>query len=226
MNAAIAILMALLERGRSGKGQFVEATLYDSGVALQHPHMANFFLSGKPPARSGNAHTNIYPYDCFPTKTKQIFVAIGNDRQFQRLCDEIGVPELPADPRFRGNSDRNRNRVALRLILEKALATLDGEALSTKLLEQGVPCGPVMTVPDLVVHPHTLHREMVVEKDGYKGTGTPVKLGRTPGRVRSLPPQFGEATREVLAKAGYSHAEIDGLLAGGIAFDGMKKAAE
>jgi formyl-CoA transferase len=226
MNATIAILMALMERGRSGKGQFVESTLYDSGVALQHPHMANYFLSGKPPLRTGNAHTNIYPYDCFPTQTKQIFLAIGNDRQFQRFCEEIGHPELPTDARFRTNLDRNRNRTALRALLETALAKVDGEKLATTLLEQGVPCGPVMPVPDMVAHPHTKHREMVVEKDGYRGTGTPVKLSRTPGRVRSLPPAFGEATRDVLAEAGYSHAEIDALLAAGIAFDGMRKAAE
>jgi crotonobetainyl-CoA:carnitine CoA-transferase CaiB-like acyl-CoA transferase len=226
MNATAAILMALLERQRSGKGQFVEATLYDTGIAIQHPHMANFFLSGKPPQRTGNAHTNVAPYDAFKTATKRIFVAIGNDRQFQRFCDEMGRPDLPNDPRFRTNGDRSRNRPALRAELEAALAKVDGEALATKLLGQGVPCGPVLTVPDVVAHPHTKHRNMVVEKDGYRGVGTPLKLSRTPGSVRTTPPHFGESTREVLAEAGYSPAEIDALVASGVAFDGLKKAAE
>jgi crotonobetainyl-CoA:carnitine CoA-transferase CaiB-like acyl-CoA transferase len=226
MNAAIGILMALLERGRSGKGQFVDATLFDSGVALQHPHMANFFLAGRPPRRTGNAHTNIYPYDAFPTRTKPIFVAIGNDRQFARFLEEIGRPDLATDPRFLSNADRSRNRDALRPLLEQALAAVDGEAVAMKLLGLGVPCGPVLDVPDVVEHPHTRHRGMVVEEAGYRGTGTPVKLSRTPGAVRSLPPSFGEATRDVLAEAGYGPSEIDALIAEGVAFDGARKAAD
>jgi formyl-CoA transferase len=226
MNATIAILMAVIERARSGKGQFVEATLYDSAIALLHPHFANFFLSGKPPVRTGNAHSNVSPYDQFKTGTKRIFLGIGNDRQFARLCDEIGHPALAADPRFKSNGDRVINRAALRVVLEAALAAVDGEALTTKLLEQGVPAGPVLDVPDVVNHPHTRHRLMVVEKDGYRGTGNPIKLSRTPASVRSVPPQFGEATRAVLAEAGYSAAEIEALIAAGIAIAETRKAAE
>jgi crotonobetainyl-CoA:carnitine CoA-transferase CaiB-like acyl-CoA transferase len=226
MNATIAILMALLERARSGKGQFVEATLYDSAVALLHPHMANYFLSGKPPKRTGNSHSNVSPYDQFKTATKRVFLAIGNDRQYARLCAEIGRPDLAADPRFRSNGDRVTNRAALRDELEKAMASVDGEALTTKLLDLGVPAGPVLEVPDVINHKHTAHRLMVVEKDGYRGTGNPVKLSRTPASVRTLPPQFGEATREVLAEAGYSAAEIEALIAAGIAIAETRKAAE
>src|SRR5258708_37311987 len=95
MNAAIAILMAMTERARSGRGQFVEATLYDSAIALLHPHIANYLLSGKPPQRTGNAHSNVSPYDQFKTATKRIFLGIGNDRQFARLCAELARPDLP-----------------------------------------------------------------------------------------------------------------------------------
>jgi crotonobetainyl-CoA:carnitine CoA-transferase CaiB-like acyl-CoA transferase len=226
MNATIAILMAVIERTRSGKGQFVEATLYDSAIALLHPHLANFFLNGKPPVRTGNAHSNVSPYDQFRTGTKRIFLGIGNDRQFARLCAEIGHPELATDPRFKSNGDRVTNRAALRVVLEAALATVDGEALTTKLLEQGVPAGPVLEVPDVAAHPHTRHRLMVVEKDGYRGTGNPIKLSRTPASVRRLPPQFGAATREVLGEAGYSASEIEALIAAGIAIAETRKAAE
>jgi crotonobetainyl-CoA:carnitine CoA-transferase CaiB-like acyl-CoA transferase len=226
MNATIAILMAIIERARSGKGQFVEATLYDSAVALLHPHMANYFLSGKPPQRTGNSHSNVSPYDQFKTATKRVFLAIGNDRQYARLCAEIGRPDLAADPRFRSNGDRVTNRAALRVELEKAMATVDGEALTTKLLDLGVPAGPVLEVPDVINHKHTAHRLMVVEKDGYRGTGNPVKLSRTPASVRTLPPQFGEATRAVLAEAGYGAAEIEALIAAGIAIAETRKAAE
>jgi crotonobetainyl-CoA:carnitine CoA-transferase CaiB-like acyl-CoA transferase len=101
--------------------------------------------------------------------------------------------------------------------LETALATIDGEALAIRLLDAGVPAGPVMEVSDVIAHPHTLHREMIVEMAGYRGTGNPVKLSRTPATLRSTPPRFGSATRRVLVAAGYSEAEIDALIAAGIA---------
>ena len=90
----IGVLLALQERARSGRGQFVEAALYDSGLSLLHPHAANWFLDGREPRRTGNAHPNIYPYDAFPTGTAPIFLAVGNDRQFRLLCEHLDVPAL------------------------------------------------------------------------------------------------------------------------------------
>ncbi len=225
MNSTIAILLALQERQRSGRGQFVEVTLYDSAVALLHPYSANWFLSGKAPTRTGNQHPNVSPYDQYRTKTKRIFVAVGNDRQFQRFCAEIGRSELVDDPRFRTNADRVTNRAALREELEAGLASIDGEQLAMTLLDKGVPCGPVLDVPDVLNHPHTRHRGMVAERGTYRGTGNPVKLSRTPASVRSTPPAFGAATREVLAEAGYSAAEIDALFASGAALETPRKVA-
>ena len=224
--AANGILMALHERERSGLGQYVDATLYDSALALLHPHGANWFLSGKAPERTGNAHTNIAPYDVFETKGGPIFVAIGNDRQFQRFLAEIGRAELAADARFRANIDRNRNRAALRAELAEALAAIDGAALAERLLALGVPCGPVRDVPAALNHPHTRHRGMVIEADGYRGIATPIKLSRTPGGLTSVPPQLGAASREVLAEVGYSAAEIERLIADGVVPLPERKAAE
>jgi crotonobetainyl-CoA:carnitine CoA-transferase CaiB-like acyl-CoA transferase len=226
LNAALAIMMALHERQRSGRGQFVEATLYDCAVALLHPYAANWFLSGKPPQRTGNQHPNVAPYDQFRTRTKPIFLAIGNNRQFQRFCAEIGKPALSEDARFRDNKDRVVNRAALRREIEGAMALLDGEALTTRLLDRGVPCGVVQEVADVLTHPHTLHRRMVYEEGAYKGVGAPVKLSRTPPGLRRLPPAFGEANREVLAEAGYSAAEIDRLIAEGVVAATMTPAPE
>ena len=225
MNASIGILLALQERQRSGRGQFVEASLYDSAVALLHPYTANWFVSQKPPIRTGNQHPNVSPYDQYPTKTKRIFVACGNDRQFARFCAEIGRTELTEDPRFRSNADRVTNRAALRRELEAGLAEIDGEALAMVLLDKGVPAGPVLDVPDVVNHPHTKHRGMVVERGDYRGIGNPVRLARTPATVRSTPPQFGSSTRAVLTEAGYAPAEIDALFASGVAIEVPRKVA-
>ena len=223
LNAMIGILLALVERGRSGQGQFVEASLFDSAVALLHPHLANFFLSGKNPVRSGNAHPNVAPYDCFSTRTVSIFLGVGNDGQFAKFAKTVGHPEWLEDPRFASNSLRGQNRAALRAEIAPVLAALDGQPIADTLLEAGVPCGPVLELDAVVDHPHTRHREMVVEQDGYRGFGTQVKLSRTPGGVRTVPQAFGAATRRVLEAAGYSPADIDALIEEQVAFDGPAK---
>ncbi len=223
LNTVIGILLALHERANSGRGQFVEATLFDSAVALLHPHLANFFLSGKNPVRSGNAHPNVAPYDCFPTKTVDIFLGVGNDGQFRKFCQTVEAPGLAEDPRFTSNHLRGQNRDALRAEIMPILARYDGAEIADRLLSAGVPCGPVLELSDVVAHPHTAHREMTVGLgDDYRSFGTPVKLSRTPGTVRTIPQRFGQATRRVLASAGYSEAEIEALIAEQVAFGDAK----
>jgi crotonobetainyl-CoA:carnitine CoA-transferase CaiB-like acyl-CoA transferase len=217
LNATIAILAALYERARSGRGQFVEATLYDTGIAFQHPHAPNWFLSGRAPVLTGNAHPNISPYDLFPTATRPIFLGVGNDGQFQKLCALIERPAIAADPRFATNPLRAANRTALTELLVEALADVDGDALCERLLAAGVPAGPAQDIGQALQHPHTAHRGMVVEGEGgYRATGAPAKLARTPATVRKLPPRFGAESRDVLAAAGFSADEIDRLVAEGV----------
>ena len=153
------------------------------------------------------------PYDKFPTAPGEVFLGIGNDGQFARLCAALGHPEWASDPRFASNAERAAHRPALRALLEDALARLDGEALCTALAQQGVPAGPVRNIAEALQHPQTTAREMVVAiGTDYRGIGTPIKLSRTPGAARSAPPRFGEHTREVLRELGCSDAEIDSLI--------------
>ena len=119
--AAIGILMALSERQRSGVGQFLETTLYETGLAIMHPHAANYFMHGKPPSLTGNEHPNLVPYAIFPTRTDNIFIGVGNDGTFRKLAKEIGKPELGTDPRFARNKDRIANRDALRAELGRRI---------------------------------------------------------------------------------------------------------
>ena len=114
MNACIGILMALYERNRSGKGQFVDATLYDSAIALHQPHAPNYFVAGAKPKLVGNSHGSLAPYSNFPTKGRNIAVGAGNDGQFRKLTQMLGKPELAADPRFKTNKDRVANRPPIR----------------------------------------------------------------------------------------------------------------
>jgi formyl-CoA transferase len=121
-------------------------------------------------------------------------------------------------------SDRNRNRQALTELLAPLLAKQDGFKLSEKLLNEGVPAGPVLDVPAVMNHPHTRHRHMAVERDGYRGFGIPIKMSRTGGAVRSAPPKFAAESRAILAEAGYSPAEIEVLIDSGTAPERPKPA--
>jgi crotonobetainyl-CoA:carnitine CoA-transferase CaiB-like acyl-CoA transferase len=189
----IGVLLALQERQRSGRGQFVEAALYDSGLSLLHPHAANWFVDGKAPKRTGNAHPNIYPYDALATGTEPVFVAVGNNGQFAALCRCIGVPELVDDPLYATAGARSVNRQSLKARLEAAMNGFDGAALVDTLMAAGVPAAPVLSVEAALAHPHTAHRGMMVEMPGgYRGIGAPVKLGRTPATYRHAPLTPGE----------------------------------
>ncbi len=216
--SAVAILMALQERHRSGRGQFLDMTLHDCGMALLHPQAANFFLNGKRPMPLGNPHPNIAPYEKFATATCDIFIAIGNDAQFRNLADSLGRADLNQDARFKTNRDRLVNRAALTGELAGEFAKHDGHALCGRLLRQGMPVGPVLAVDEATAAPHTAAREMVTELDGYRGLGTPIKMSRTPGGTRRKPPKFGQDTNAILSEHGFSADEIKDLQTSGIAF--------
>ena len=214
--AGLAILMALHERTVSGRGQKVEVSLLDCSVSLLHPHGANYLMSGERPVRTGNAHPNIAPYDLFETKTARLFAAIGNDRQFRRFVAELGAPDLADEARFATNADRVTNRDALRAALAPLLADTDGVALADHLLAEGIPAGPVLEIPEVMEHPQVRARAMVVEQDGGRVIGTPIKMDRTPGDPRTPAPLFSQHARQVLSAAGYGDGEIDDLMASGV----------
>jgi len=214
---AVAILMAIIERGRSNQGQYIDMTLYDCAVSLMHPHGANYFLSGgKIPVLTGNQHPNISPYDKFTTRTTEIFLGAGNNRAFKRLCHELGAPELADDPRFAKNQDRVINREALTEALQPLLAKADGFELCDTLLKAGLPAGPVRNTREGMEHEHTRQRQMVWSKDWYQSPGTPIKFSRTPGQMRRKPAAYAQDTHELLKEHGFGDEEIQKLIELGI----------
>lgn len=196
--AAVAILMALIERQRSGRGQHLDVSLFDCGHAMMHPHAANFFLSGIEPGLTGSAHPNISPYDTFATGTVALFLAVGNERAFRRLCEIIGAPSLADDPRFATNADRVVNRQALKRELEQVLAHHDGAELWRTLLDAGVPAGPIFGLRAALAHPHAAFRQTIVERGAYRAMATPIKPSRSEAELRHTPPRFAEHSREIL----------------------------
>ncbi|MEJ7930454.1 CoA transferase [Ramlibacter sp. AN1015] len=190
-NAMIGVLLARVEQLRSGRGQKVEVSLYDSALSMLVPQASNWLHSGVEPRQMGNGHPNIYPYDLFRVSNGEIYIGILNDAQFARFCNELRVPELAADERFKSNPQRLANRQALRAEIERAVGASPSQALCERLMKVGVPAAPVLSVSAALNHPHTAHREMVVRDGDYQGLGVPVKLSLTPGRPAAPPSDMG-----------------------------------
>lgn len=211
------VLLALVERARSGRGQVVDCSLLDTAITLLHPHSPTWLESGTLPTRIGSAHPSIAPYDSFEARDGLLFVGAATDRQFRHLCEVLGLPELCTDARFVHNLDRVRNIGALRPLLAEAIAEHDKRELGRLLLDQAVPASPVHDIGEALTDPQVLHRDMVIEQPGYRGVGIPIKLDRTPGTVRTHPQDQGANTRRVLETLGYTEEQIDGLIRADIA---------
>src|SRR5882724_120789 len=215
-NALTGVLLALAARERTGTGQRVEVTLFDTALGLLVPHAANWLCSEVVPGRLGSAHPNIGPYDKFAASDGEIFLGILNDGQFRRFCDKIGRNDLLEDPRFRSNAERLKHVAVLRAELERTLAGFKSDDLCRDLMCAGVPAGPVNNVALAFAQPHVAHRDMLIESEGHRAPGIPVKLAQTPGHAGRRPPRFGEHAREILTEAGFDQADIDGLIETGI----------
>ncbi|WP_190817062.1 CaiB/BaiF CoA transferase family protein [Saccharopolyspora pogona] len=211
------VLLALHDRHTTGRGQLVDCTLLDTAISLLHPHSPGWLVSGQQPQRTGSAHPSIAPYDTFDASDGQIFVGAGNDRQFRQFVDVLGIPELADDARFTANADRVRNVAELRPLITERIAQRRRHELGRELLSRGVPATPVHDVGEALTDPQVMHRNMVVERDGYRGTGIPIKLSRTPGSVHTAPREQGADTRRILASLGYTNEQIAELIAADIA---------
>ncbi len=215
--ALSAILMALLARARTGQGQRVEATLYDTALSLLLPHASNWFASQKSPGLLGSAHPNIAPYDKFRARDGELFIGILNDGQFRRFCGHVGLQGLVEDERFASNTARLAHREALRSAIEAAIARHDCGPLCDALMRAGVPSGPVLSVPQALAHPHCAHRQMVVRAGNYTGLRAPMRLAGTPGAPGGPPPAFAQHADEVLQELGFAAPQRQALHASGAA---------
>jgi crotonobetainyl-CoA:carnitine CoA-transferase CaiB-like acyl-CoA transferase len=213
---AFAILTAYIARGRTGRGQRIDTSLFEGALALSIWETAELWATGRVPEPLGSAHRLTAPYQALRTRDGHVTVAGNNQRLWRALCTAIGVGELADDPRFATNDDRMANRPALVAELEARLRTRDTDDWVRILREAGVPVGPINDYREVFEDPHTHAREMVVEMEHpvegtVRGLGIPVKLSDTPGRIRRAAPLLGEHTAEVLRELGYEDAEIADL---------------
>jgi succinate--hydroxymethylglutarate CoA-transferase len=205
MLACNAILAALNARHRTGKGQKVEVSLYESSLFMLVNIAQNYLSLRKDGSRFGNGHPSLVPYTTYQASDAMIAIGIGNERQFARAAEVLGHPEWAQDARFSSNRARVENRVAIDGLINAALAHDNAEPWLDKLKAVGVPCGRINTVAQALEEPHTAARRMIETAQHpvigeLKMLGIPFKFSDTPGSVRRAPPKLGQHADEVLTQ--------------------------
>ena len=201
----------------TGTGQFVDVALLDSQVAWLTNVAGAFFATGRRPAKLGNAHPNIVPYQPFKARDKHVIVAVGTERLWERFCLALDIADtIGRDPRFTTNADRLRYREALVPELEQIFATQDADVWVKRLQAADIPAGPINEVDEALTDPHLLARGMIVEMDhptagAVRSLGAPPHLSDTPVTYRLPPPMLGQHSAEILEGLGYNSSQIEQL---------------
>ncbi len=205
MMAANAIQAGLLARYRTGKGQAVEVSLFDTSIALLANVGNSHLATGKDAGRYGNGHPTIVPYTTFTCSDGVIALAVGNDKQFVKLSEILQHPEWAEDERFKSNAARVNNRSAIEGLIRKELIHFSSSQLIALLRKNGIPVGQVNTVKEALATEQAQAKEMVIELEHkkigkFKTLGTPLKMNQTPSSIRYAPPLLGEHTEQVLTQ--------------------------
>lgn len=220
--ATIGVLGALHHRTQSGRGQHVDTSLVDAGLALSVWEVTDYVTTGNIPGPIGSAHRLTAPYQAVQCADGHLTIGAANDRNFAKLTTVLGHPEWAADPRFVTNHLRVQHRTELAALIEEITGTAPVAAWLERLDAAGIPCGPILNYEQALSTPQAIAREMVAEVDHpilgrLKTVGTPIKMSETPLNPGRRAPMLGEHTDEVLANAGYSGDEIEQLRYAGAA---------
>jgi crotonobetainyl-CoA:carnitine CoA-transferase CaiB-like acyl-CoA transferase len=221
MYATVSILAALAHRTQTGQGQYIDMALLDVQVAMVAAMSMNYFVSGRAPGRYGNAAANIVPYQTFVAADGELVLAIGNDSQFAKFCEALGL-EFARDPRFTRNADRVRNRALLVPLLAAELKRRTVGAWVELLQPLGVPIGPINDLAQVFEHPQVTARGMKVEvshplREQLPLVASPIKMSVTPPVPASAPPMLGQHTQAVLHDLlGLSDSELTELAAAAV----------
>jgi crotonobetainyl-CoA:carnitine CoA-transferase CaiB-like acyl-CoA transferase len=218
--AALGVVSAVVARQTTGKGQFVDTSLFEAGIVHTYWQSAICFATGRSPGPMGSAHPLNAPYQAFETRDGWVNVGAANQTNWLKLVDVLEAPELPGDLRFTDNRTRMNNLPALVEALTVHFRRRTTAEWLDRLNAAGVPAGPVLSIAEMHADPQTLARDMVVEVDHpaagpVKALGLPIKLSDTPGGVHGPAPRLGEHTAEVLAEHGFGPDDIRRMAAAG-----------
>ena len=221
MYSVVAILAALRHRDATGLGQVIDMALLDTQVAMLANLGAAYLATGQAPARAGNAHQNIVPYQVFEVANGHLILAVGNDGQFAKFCAVAGCTELARDARFMRNADRVRNREVLVPLLATILKTRSKCDWLAVLETAKVPGGAINNLAEVFADPQVISRGMTVAlphplTDSLRVVASPMKLSRTPVQYRHAPPLLGQHTDEVLGAAGWTSERLADLRKRGV----------
>ena len=210
------ILVALLERERSGKGQWVHTSLLQAMITMLDFQAGRWLIDREIAPQAGNDHPTGIPTGVFTTADGHINVAASGQVMYRRLCEAIGAPKLIDDPRFKTMADRSKNRKAMNEELDKVLVKRTSAEWIEALNKAGVPSGPIYNIKQVFEDPQVKHLGLAQpvrhsERGEILVQGLPATLSRTPGKIRMGAPTHGQHTDEVLREAGYSAAEIESL---------------
>jgi len=203
MYASVALLAALAHRDRTGQGQWIDACLFDSSVAMMAVIDMNYLVSGNVPSRAGNAHQNIVPYQVFACADGHVILAVGNDGQFRKFCEIVNEPEWVADERFATNAARVRHRESLVPLIDAVMRTRSQRAWLDALERAGVPCGPINRLDQVFDDPQIRARGMKLDlphplAGSVPQVRAPLRFSATPLSYASAPPLLGAHTASVL----------------------------
>ena len=211
--AALGIMTALLEREKSGEGQWVQSNLLMSQIALLDFQAARYLMTGVPPGQAGNDHPTSMPTSAYKTRDGYMNIAATGEAMWRRVCEGIGRPDMLENPDFKGEPNRSKNRVALNAEINKALASRTTAEWIGILTGAEVPCGPIYSIDQMFDDPQVKHMQASAEVahprlGKLQLINQPVKLSRTPAKLATATPERGEHTEEVLLEMGFTSQEV------------------
>ena len=222
--SCVGVLAALIERGKSGRGQIVDTSLMEAAMQQTYWQAAMFFATGVSAGPGGSAHPLTAPYQAFKTANGYLNIGGANQANWERVAETLGHPEWKTDPRFENNTIRLANREVLERLIEAELIHKTTAEWIAVFDKTGVPAGPVHTIEEALTHPQALAREMVVESVHpqaglVKGVGFPVKFSEQPRTAATPAPGLGQHTVQVLREFGFRDDEITDLVSDKVVLD-------